>query len=92
MVRVRYPRPLLAWGRPPVVAFLIGLTMAGGGYLLLRLMLSLRGATDGVSSGDEVGNWVRLVATVLALAALAVLGGVVGRRCGRWWTSGPGGR
>jgi hypothetical protein len=74
VVRVRYPRPRLAWGRPPVVAFLVGLAMAGGGYLLLRLMLSLRGATDGVSSGDEVGDWVRLVATVLALAALAVLG------------------
>jgi hypothetical protein len=51
-----------------VVAFLVGLGVAGGGYLLLRLMLSLRGATD------QAGGWVGLVATVLALAALAVLG------------------
>jgi hypothetical protein len=68
VVRVRYPRPRLAWGRPPVVAFLVGLGVAGGGYLLLRLMLSLRGATG------EAGGWVGLATTILALAALAVLG------------------
>jgi Predicted membrane protein (DUF2207) len=68
VVRVSYPRLRLVWGRPPVVAFLVGLGAAGGGYLLLRLMLSVRGATD------EPGNWVGPVASVLALAALAVLG------------------
>jgi hypothetical protein len=68
VVKVRYPRLRLAWGRPPVVAFLVGLAMAGAGYLLLRLLLSLRGATG------EAGGWVGLVVTVLALAALAVLG------------------
>jgi hypothetical protein len=57
-----------------VVAFLVGLAMAGGGYVLLRLMLSLRGWTDGLASGDEAGRWVRLVATVLAVVAVAVLG------------------
>jgi hypothetical protein len=74
VVRVSYPRPRLVWGRPPVVAFLIGLAMAGAGYLLLRPMLSLRGWTDGHPSGDEAGYWVRLVATVLAVVAVAVLG------------------
>jgi Predicted membrane protein (DUF2207) C-terminal domain len=74
VVRVSYPRPRLVWGRPPVVEFLIGLAMAGAGYLLLRLMLSLRGWTDGLPSGDEAGDWVRLVATVLAVVAVAVLG------------------
>jgi hypothetical protein len=74
VVRVSYPRPRLVWGRPPVIAFLIGLAMAGAGYLLLRLMLSLRGWTDGLPSGDEAGYWVRLVATVLAVVAVAVLG------------------
>jgi hypothetical protein len=69
VVKVRYPRLRLAWGRPPVVAFLVGLAMAGAGYLLLRLMLSLRGAT-----GEAGGGWVGVVVTVLALAALAVLG------------------
>jgi len=74
VVRVRYPRLRLAWGRPPVVALLVGLAAAGAGYGLLRLMLSLRGWADGLPSGDEAGGWVRLVATVLAVIALAVLG------------------
>lgn len=68
VVRVRYPRLRVVWGRPPVVALLFGLGVGGGGYLLLRLMVSLRGATD------EPGDWVRVVATVLALVALVVLG------------------
>jgi hypothetical protein len=67
VVRVRYPRLRLVWGRPPVVALLVGVGVAGGGYVLLRLMLWLRGATG------EAGDWVGLVVTVLALAVLAVL-------------------
>jgi len=72
VVRVRYPRLRLAWGRPPLLAFLVGVAVAGAGYGLLRLMLSLRGWTEGLPSGDAVGGWVRLVATVLAVFALGV--------------------
>jgi hypothetical protein len=57
-----------------VVALLVGVAVAGAGYGLLRLMLSLRGWTDGLGSGDEAGGWVRLMATVVAVVALAVLG------------------
>jgi hypothetical protein len=73
VVRVGYPRLRLAWGRPPLPGFLIGLAVAGAGYGLLRLLLSLRGWTDGLPSGDEAGNWVRLLATILAVIASVIL-------------------
>jgi hypothetical protein len=73
VVRVRYPRLRLVWGRPPLLAFLVGVAMAGAGYGLLRLMLSLRGWTGDLPSGDAAGNWVRLAATVMVVVGVVVL-------------------
>lgn len=46
--------------------------MAGAGYVGLRLMLGLRGWTDGYPAGDAAG-WIRAGSTVLAVAALPVV-------------------
>jgi hypothetical protein len=47
VVKVRYPRLGFTWGRKPPLAFLVGLAQAVAGYVGLRLMLGLRGWTDG---------------------------------------------
>jgi Predicted membrane protein (DUF2207) len=47
VVKVKYPRLGLTWGRKPPLAFLVGLAQAVAGYVGLRLMLGLRGWTDG---------------------------------------------
>jgi hypothetical protein len=47
VVKVRYPRLGFTWGRRPPVAFLVGLATAGAGYVALRLMLGVRGWTEG---------------------------------------------
>jgi Predicted membrane protein (DUF2207) len=72
VVKVRYTRLGFTWGRKPPLAFLVGLVMAGAGYLGLRLMLGLRGWTDGYAETDAAAGWVRTASTLLALAALLV--------------------
>jgi len=72
LVKVRYSRAGFTWGRTPVLAALVGLAQAGAGYLALRLMLGVRGWTDGFPGTDRAAGWVRAGATVLAVAALLV--------------------
>ena len=74
MVKVRYPRLGFAWGRKPPFAFLVGLVQAVAGYVGLRLMLGLRGWTDGYAEADQAARWVRTASTLLAVAALLVAG------------------
>jgi predicted membrane protein DUF2207 len=73
VVKVGYPRVGFTWGRKPALAFLVGLVQAGAGYAVLRLMLGLRGWTDGYVEVDQAARWARLVATVLAVLALLVV-------------------
>jgi hypothetical protein len=44
------------------------------GYVGLRLMLGLRGWTDGYAEADQAARWVRTASTLLAVAALLVAG------------------
>jgi Predicted membrane protein (DUF2207) len=74
VVKVRYPRLGFAWGRKPPLAFLVGLVQAVAGYAGLRLMLGLRGWTDGYAEADQAARWVRTASTLLAVAALLVAG------------------
>jgi Predicted membrane protein (DUF2207) len=74
MVKVRYPRLGFAWGRRPPLAVLVGLVEAVAGYVGLRLMLGLRGWTDGYAETDQAARWVRTASTLLAVAALLVAG------------------
>ena len=74
VVKVRYPRLGFAWGRKPPLAFLVGLVQAVAGYVGLRLMLGLRGWTDGYAEADQAARWVRTASTLLAVAALLVAG------------------
>jgi hypothetical protein len=74
VVKVRYPRLGFAWGRRPPLAFLVGLAQALAGYVGLRLMLGLRGWTDGFAEADQAARWVRTASTLLAVAALLVAG------------------
>ena len=53
VVKVRYPRLGFTWGRRPPVAFLVGLATAGAGYVALRLMLGVRGWTEGQLDIDQ---------------------------------------
>src|SRR6266508_2510625 len=54
-----------------VVGFLIAVVIAAVGYGATRLMLGLRGATDGYTG--SVASWVRLIATLLLVTAVALL-------------------
>ena len=74
VVKVRYPRLGFTWGRKPPLAFLVGLVQAVAGYVGLRLMLGLRGWTDGYAEADQAARWVRTASTLLAVAALLVAG------------------
>ena len=74
VVKVRYPRLGFAWGRRPPLAFLVGLVETVAGYVGLRLMLGLRGWTDGYAEADQAARWVRTASTLLAVAALLVAG------------------
>ncbi len=74
VVKVRYPRLGFAWGRKPPLAFLVGLVEAVAGYVGLRLMLGLRGWTDGYAEADQAARWVRTASTLLAVAALLLAG------------------
>jgi hypothetical protein len=74
VVKVRYPRLGFAWGRKPPLAVLVGLVQAVAGYVGLRLMLGLRGWTDGYAEADQAARWVRTASTLLAVAALLVAG------------------
>jgi hypothetical protein len=74
VVKVRYPRLGFAWGRKPPLAFLVGLVQAVAGYLGLRLMLGLRGWTDGYAEADQAARWIRTASTLLAVVALLVAG------------------
>jgi Predicted membrane protein (DUF2207) len=74
VVKVRYPRLGFAWRRRPPLAFLVGLAQAVAGYVGLRLMLGLRGWTDGFAEADQAARWVRTASTLLAVAALLVAG------------------
>ena len=91
-VKVRYPRLGFRWGRKPPLAFLVGLATATAGYLGLRLMLGLRGWTDGYPEADQATRWVRTATTVLAVAALLVVAWEGGRWCARSSTWSPGAR
>jgi len=71
VVEVNYPRARILWGRHPVVGFLIAVVIAAVGYGATRLMLGLRGATDGYTG--SVASWVRLIATLLLVTAVALL-------------------
>ena len=73
-MKVRYPRLGFTWGRTPPLAFLVGLAQAVAGYVGLRLMLGLRGWTDGYAEADQAARWVRTASTLLAVAALLVAG------------------
>ena len=77
MVKVRYPRRGFAWGRKPPLAVLVGLVEAVAGYVGLRLMLGLRGWTDGYAETDQAARWVRTASTP------AGRGRPAGRRVGR---------
>ena len=74
VVKVKIPRLGLTWGRKPPLAFLVGLAQAVAGYVGLRLMLGLRGWTDGYAEADQAARWVRTASTLLAVAALLVAG------------------
>ena len=74
VVKVRYPRLGFAWGRKPPLAVLVGLVEAVAGYVGLRLMLGLRGWTDGYAETDQAARWVRTGSTLLAVAALLLAG------------------
>ena len=71
VVEVNYPRARILWGRHPAVGFLIAVVIAAVGYGATRLMLGLRGATDGYTG--SVASWVRLIATLLLVTAVALL-------------------
>jgi len=77
VVKVRYPRLGFAWGRKPPLAVLVGLVEAVAGYVGLRLMLGLRGWTDGYAETDQAARWVRTASTP------AGRGRPAGRRVGR---------
>jgi hypothetical protein len=91
VVKVRYPRLGFAWSRKPPFAFLVGLFQAVAGYVGLRLMLGLRGWTDGYAEADQAARWVRTASTLLAWPCWSP-GGACGRWSGPCSTSCPGGR
>jgi Predicted membrane protein (DUF2207) len=72
VVRVRYPRLELVWGRSPLPAFLIGLLVAAAGYGALRVFLSLLAWAGDFPSTDRAASWVHLATTILVVTAFLV--------------------